>query len=63
MPKPEGWDDINALPSEVEVISCPNCHGSHRLEFRPMLEGWVWAQCPCGFGWDMAPVGQKRWVN
>lgn len=47
-----------------EFIRCPNCSASTRLQFLPMLEGQVYAQCCCGYGWELQPVTvRKEWVN
>lgn len=36
-----------------EPLYCPHCDGSDRLQFIPMLGGTVYAQCPCGYGWEL----------
>lgn len=37
----------------AEIIVCPKCECGDRLEFVPMHNGMVYAQCICGYGWDM----------
>lgn len=44
-----------------DPIYCPNCENTDRLQFLPMLGGTVYAQCPCGFGWELP--GKPELVN
>ena len=48
---------IRSVPDKrpADAIMCPNCGTGVGLQFWPMLNKTVWAQCKCGFGWDMPP--------
>ena len=46
----------------LDIITCPNCGDGTCLQFLPMA--WsVWAQCGCGYGWDMPSPNVSREVN
>lgn len=64
MPKPESYYDINAVPLSAEIIVCPSCHDGTCLEFRPLAFS-TWAQCRCGYGWDLpgAWLASSKAVN
>jgi hypothetical protein len=50
-------------PVTDEPIACPHCLGTDRLQFIPMLGGAVYAQCPCGYGWEIDWMPASQYVN
>ena len=55
MPRSNGVLDpeISIDSYGTEIICCPNCSCTHGLQFIPMHRGTVYAQCLCGYGWEL----------
>jgi len=54
--------DTDDRPTGLARIECPHCGVGTRLEFQPGVLS-SWAQCRCGYGWDMPDPSASRMVN